>query len=558
MQSRMADSSATLVGRDIHHELAGHTVLDTVSLTVTPSTCLGVIGPNGVGKSTLLKILAGLVVPLGGRVIVDPPQATVGYLRQEHAARGSETVRESISRRAGLTALAEELALAASALGSGEPADENRYVAALSHYESAFAGDFESQLIGTLNQVGLPAEIAGRRVAELSGGQEAKVALAAVVTSRFDITMLDEPTNDLDFEGLSRLEEMVTERTGGIVIVSHDRDFLDRTVTDVLELDEHSHSGRLFGGGWAGYLAERETARLHAEEAYGVYVHRREDLRHRAQRERQWATKGVMREKKQPRDGDKAQQDFRVNRTERLAARSRRTERALETLDIVDKPWEGWNLRFDITETARSGDVVVELNRARVERGAFTLGPLTLRVDWADRIALSGPNGSGKTTLVDTILGRIPLMDGQRRIGPSVVTGELIQDRRSMTSPRSVVEQFEVDTGLSTQEARSRLAKFGLGADTVTRNLPSLSPGERTRVQLAGFAARGVNFLVLDEPTNHLDLPAIEQLESALEGFGGTLLLVSHDRRLLERVRITRRFTLPTEAESDLGVPDNS
>jgi len=391
-------------------------------------------------------------------------------------------------------------------------------------------------------------------VASLSGGQEAKVALAAIVLARFDVTLLDEPTNDLDFDGLARLEDMVSRRTGAMVIVSHDRAFLDGTVTDVLELDEHAHRGRTYGGGWAGYLAEREADRLHAAEAYATYESRRAALGQRAQRERQWATSGVARERRQPRDNDKAQRDFRINRTERLAARARRTDRALESLEVVEKPWEGWDLRFAINEAARSGAVVASLTEAVLERGDFTLGPLTLDIAWGERIALVGPNGSGKTTLVEALLGRLPLAVGARTMGPSVVVGQLAQDRRVLGRAPSVADAFVAATGLPPDRARSHLAKFGLGADVVLRPPASLSAGERTRAELAAFSATGVNFLVLDEPTNHLDLPAIEQLESALQGYGGTLLLVSHDRRLLEAVTITRRLEVPRRDEAFRGL----
>ena len=259
-----------------------------------------------------------------------------------------------------------------------------------------------------------------------------------------------------------------------------------------------------------------------------------------------------------PRDNDKAQRDFRVNRTEKQASRARRTERALGALEEVDKPWEGWELRFTINETARSGAVVVRLEEAVIERGDFRLGPFTLDIAWADRIALVGPNGSGKTTLVEAILGRLPLNGGTRRMGPSVVVGELGQDRRLLRDGGTLHDAFLAAVpGLRPDLARSHLAKFGLGAEAVTRLQASLSPGERTRAELAAFAARGVNLLVLDEPTNHLDLPAIEQLESALDEYGGTLVLVSHDRRLLEKVRVTRTVTLPEADEMFRGLHED-
>ncbi len=549
--------AATLNARRIGHERAGRVVLDDVSLSVGPDTCLGLVGPNGVGKSTLLQILAGLITPASGRVVVDPPTATVGYLSQEHEVVPGETVRDSLLRRTGLVDAEDELASAAALLGADEPGTEDRYANALARYESLSAGDFEARLTTTLEQVGLLDGVSDMPTSSLSGGQRARAALAAVLLARFDVTLLDEPTNDLDFDGLARLEHMVAGRRGGLVLVSHDRAFLDGAVTDVLELDEHSRSGRVYGGGWSGYQAERASERGHAEEAYARYQAQRTLLRSRAQRERQWATTGVSRERRQPRDNDKAQRDFRINRTEKLAARARRSERALEALQVVEKPWEGWDLRFAINEAARSGAVVARLEEAVVRRGDLTLGPFTLDIGWAERVALVGENGSGKTTVVETLLGRLPLAAGTRRLGSSVVIGELAQSRRVLHEAATLVDSFEVATGLATGQARSQLAKFGLDAHAATRPPSSLSPGERTRAELAAFAARGVNFLVLDEPTNHLDLPAIEQLEDALRSYRGTLLLVSHDRRMLETVELTRRVLLPARDQEFRGLLDD-
>ena len=493
---------ATLVARHLRHDRGGHTVLDDVSFSIGPTTCLGVVGPNGVGKSTLLQILAGLLVPTAGEVRVEPPTATVGYLSQEHGSDDDETVAAALTRRVGVAAVETELAAAASGLAEGGAAAEERYAVALDRYEAISAGDFEARRVSACARVALSADVMAQPVSTLSGGQEAKVALAAILLARFDLTLLDEPTNDLDFDGLARLEDMVARRTGGMVIVSHDRAFLERTVTDVLELDEHSRRGAIYGGGWASYQSERAADQAHAVEDHAVYESQRSDLRRRAQRERQWATSGVAREKKHPRDNDTSQRNFRMERTEKLAGRARRTERALDALETVEKPWEGWDLRFAIKETARSGDAVVRLEDAVVQRGDFTLGPFTLDIAWAERVALVGPNGSGKTTLVEAVLGRLPLASGNRRLGPSVVVGELAQDRRILGDVPNLGDAFMAATGLPHDQARSQLAKFGLGAGDVDRPVSTLSPGERTRAGLARFMAeKGVNTLVLDEPS---------------------------------------------------------
>jgi ATPase subunit of ABC transporter with duplicated ATPase domains len=198
-----------------------------------------------------------------------------------------------------------------------------------------------------------------------------------------------------------------------------------------------------------------------------------------------------------------------------------------------------------IAAAPRSGDVVAVLSGAVVRRGDFVLGPVDLQVSYGDRIALVGPNGSGKTTLLEALLGRLPLDEGRRSLGPGVLVGEVDQARSAFTGEATVVQVVEQRTDWPAADVRTLLAKFGLKADHVNRPAGSLSPGERTRASLALLQAVGVNLLVLDEPTNHLDLPAIEQLESALDAYEGTLLLVTHDRRLLDAVHVDRRIELP-------------
>jgi ATPase subunit of ABC transporter with duplicated ATPase domains len=218
----------------------------------------------------------------------------------------------------------------------------------------------------------------------------------------------------------------------------------------------------------------------------------------------------------------------------------RQAERALERVDRVEKPFEPWELRLAMEPAARGGDLVVRLERAVVERGAFRLGPLDLELRRGERLAVVGRNGSGKTTLLAAITGALPLSSGHRESGPGAVFGALEQTRGRFAVDEPLVEAF----GGPLEAARTLLAKFGLGPDDVLRPARTLSPGERTRAQLALLSAQGVNCLVLDEPTNHLDLPAIEELETALAGYPGTVVLVTHDRRLLERFAPTRRLVL--------------
>jgi ATPase subunit of ABC transporter with duplicated ATPase domains len=315
-------------------------------------------------------------------------------------------------------------------------------------------------------------------------------------------------------------------------------------VTHVLELDEFTHRAVEYAGGWRAYQDQRATARRHAWERYEGYDTKRRELAGRAQREREWATQGLSKAKKRPDDNDKFVRAFKINQTEQLAGKAARTEKAIERLDTVEKPREPWQLRLVVPTSARSGDVVVRLVGAVVERGAFRLGPIDVEVGYGERIAIIGANGSGKTTLLDAILGRRALVDGERWFGSGVVVGEVEQARGQLSGEATLLRAFLDATGMTIPDGRTLLAKFGLVGDHVERATRSLSPGERTRAALALLMANGANCLVLDEPTNHLDLPAIEQLEQALDTFAGTVLLVTHDRELLDEVRLSRTIHL--------------
>jgi ATPase subunit of ABC transporter with duplicated ATPase domains len=426
-------------------------ILHEVTLAVPAGARIGVVGPNGVGKSTLLKIAAGLDEPDAGTVARSPSTLTVGYMAQEPN------------------------------------------------------GD-----------------------APLSGGQASRKALDRILVEEYDVLLLDEPTNNLDFAGLARLERFMRTSPASIVVVSHDREFLDRTVTRVLELDEWTRQAKEYAGGWSEYEAERDRARGRQYARWAGSVEERRRIEQQAARMRQWEERGYGqgRKKKKSKDVKKAY------------------AKKLERVEVAEKPYEPWELHIPLAVTNRSGQVVARLAGAVVERGSFRLGPLDFGLDWGERVALTGPNGSGKTTVLDALLAKVPLAEGTRYIGPGVVLGELDQARGRFSGSESLLDTFCHAADVRTDEARALLAKYGLGADDVLRAAGSLSPGERTRAAVALLVVRGVNCLLLDEPTNHLDLPAIEELEAALERYDGTVLLVTHDRRFLERFAATRTVQL--------------
>jgi ATPase subunit of ABC transporter with duplicated ATPase domains len=285
------------------------------------------------------------------------------------------------------------------------------------------------------------------------------------------------------------------------------------------------------------------VARRHAREEYEQYASARSSLVDRARTQRNWMEKGVRNARRKATDPDKSVKAYRIESTEKQAAKARQTERLIERLDVVEEPRKEWELRMSIAAAPRAGAVVAALRGAVVRRGTFTLGPVDLQIDWADRVAITGANGSGKSTLLGALLERIPLAAGTASLGPGVLVGEVDQARGLFLGEQPLLDAFGAEVpAQAPAEIRTLLAKFGLTSDHVVRPAATLSPGERTRAALALLQTRGVNLLVLDEPTNHLDLPAIEQLESALASYPGTLLLVTHDRRMLDAIHTTRHI----------------
>ncbi|MEU8138737.1 ABC-F family ATP-binding cassette domain-containing protein [Streptodolium elevatio] len=536
--------SATIVVKDLSAGHGDRVLFSALDLVVGPGDVIGLVGANGAGKSTLLRMVAGLAAPEGGSIQVSPPGATIGHLPQEPDRRAGETVREFLGRRTGVTAAQAALDTATEGLVEGRAGADDEYAAALERWLDLGGADLEDRADEVAADLGLSVDL-DQAMTSLSGGQAARAGLASLLLSRYDVFLLDEPTNDLDLDGLDRLEKFVTGLRAGTVLISHDREFLARTVTRVVELDLAQQQVRTYGGGYEAYLNEREVARRHAREEYEQYADTKAALEERGRTQRSWMDKGVKNARRKATDNDKLGRKFRSEASEKQAAKARQTERMIERLDVVEEPRKEWELRMEIAAAPRAGAVVATLRGAVVRRGDFTFGPAELQIDWGDRVAITGPNGSGKTTLLGALLGRVPLDEGQAALGPGVVVGEIDQARGLFLGEDTLLAAFGAAVpDLLPEDVRTLLAKFGLKSHHVLRTAATLSPGERTRAALALLQARGVNLLVLDEPTNHLDLPAIEQLESALSSYNGTLLLVTHDRRMLDAVETNRRVTV--------------
>ncbi|MFE5934077.1 ABC-F family ATP-binding cassette domain-containing protein [Streptomyces sp. NPDC056470] len=544
--------TATLVAKDLSAGHGERSLFAGLDLVVAPGDVIGLVGVNGAGKSTLLRLLAGLDTPEDGELKLSPPTATVGHLPQEPERREGETIRDFLARRTGVAAAQTAMDEATQGLVDGTPGADDAYALSLERWLGLGGADLDERAEEVADSLGLTVGL-DQPMTSLSGGQAARAGLASLLLSRYDVFLLDEPTNDLDLDGLERLETFVQGLRAGTVVISHDREFLTRTVTKVLELDLAQQQITLYGGGYEAYLEERDTARRHAREEYEEYSDKKSALEGRALMQRNWMDKGVRNARRKATDNDKIGRKLRGESSEKQAAKARQTQRMIERLDVVEEPRKEWELRMEIASAPRSGSVVATLREAEVRRGDFRFGPATLQIDWADRVAITGANGAGKSTLLAALLGRLALDAGDAVLGSGVVVGEVDQARKLFHGSESLLDAFcAAVPETEPAEVRTLLAKFGLKADHVLRPATTLSPGERTRAALALLQGRGVNLLVLDEPTNHLDLPAIEQLESALDSYTGTLLLVTHDRRMLDAVRTTRRIEVAAGKVTEL------
>ncbi len=412
--------TATLVAKNVAGGFAHRTLFEGLDLTVAPGDVVGVVGVNGAGKSTLLRILAGDLNPLDGVVNLAPADGFVGWLPQEHERVPGETVAANIARRTGCTAATLAMEAAAEALAD-PAADADAYSTALDHWLATGAADLDERLPAVLADLGFDAAVRPEStlMTALSGGQAARVGLAALMLSRFDIVLLDEPTNDLDLDGLARLEDFVRDLRGGVVLVSHDREFLSRTVTRVLELDLAQNRTTVYGGGYESYLEEREVARRHSPRGSTTSSRRRRPIWWRGPEPsgsgRARAVRNAMR--KAP-DNDKNRRRAQSESSEKQAQKVRQMESRIARLEEVEEPRKEWELQFSIGAAPRSSSVVATRRRCCCAAGRFRPGTglVTGECRRADRDHRS-PSGAGKSTLLRLLLGRRQPDDGRARHG---------------------------------------------------------------------------------------------------------------------------------------------
>jgi macrolide transport system ATP-binding/permease protein len=467
-----------------------HDVLADVSLRLSAGEKVGLVGRNGGGKTTLLAIMAGEAPPDRGHVHRAPPALRVGYLPQAIREPGDRTV-------AGL-------------LAPGGPGDPPRW-----------------KLEQALGRLGFARAQLAQPAASLSGGEKTRLSLAGVLLSEPDVLLLDEPTNHLDIAMLEWLEGWLRGFRGAALVASHDRRFLDATVTRVIELDDGALTP--FAGDYSAYARQKALALRQQAEAYREQQREIQSIREFIDRQLRLAA-GIQ-------AGPKRGRDFYGRIGKKVARRARAARKRLEQMDEVAPRRDTAAVRAAFEPGRRSGQDVIVAERIGKGFGPRTLfADLDLHVRRGDRLAVVGRNGAGKTTLLRILLGLEAPDTGRARLGASVVPGYLAQEHESLGFERTVLEEVLSVSGAPQTEVRTLLASLLFRGDAALARIRTLSEGERVRVALAKLLASGANLLVLDEPTNHLDIATRERIEAALADYGGTIVLVSHDRYLLDRL----------------------
>ncbi len=514
-----------------------------VSFLISPGERVGLIGPNGSGKTTLLRLVLGKELADSGTVQI-APGVRVGYLPQGLEAPPDATLQSCLDQALDDTARAEaEVArlAAAFARSPGSSDLQHAYAAALNRLETLSRNADPARVESVLAQLGLgdvPRELP---TAALSGGQKTRLGLALVLLameSTFanpQLLLLDEPTNHLDLDMLEWLEDWLAQFRGAALLVSHDRAFLDATVTRLLELDPLTHTVRSFTGNYADYLDQKRAQVEQQRQAYADWQAEVARLRDAA-RHLRGLTK--MRKGGKADDGDKFAKGFFKDQTRQMAKKARNVERRLERLmteERVEKPKRAWNMKLDFGQTPASGRDVLALKGVSVGYGAPLLHDLNLFLRRGERVALIGPNGSGKTTLVRAITGQLAPLAGRLRLGASVRLGYFAQEHDRLDPALNALKTLQQFSAQNETDLRNFLHYFLFEGDEVFTPVGELSFGERTRLALATLVAQGCNFLVLDEPINHLDIPSREKFEQALTAFEGTALVIAHDRYFIQR-----------------------
>ena len=510
-------------------------IFERVSFTVNRGERVGLVGPNGCGKTTLLKIILDEIQPDSGSARLSPADTRVGYLAQALEYEPGQTAGQVMKAAiAGLSEAERHLEGLSSRMATAEGKELKRLMAeydqALEAFERLGGYRIESRTDAVLDGLDLRTLDQETPVDILSGGQKTRLGLARLLLSSPDLLLLDEPTNHLDIEALEWLEGFLQEFAGGMLIVSHDRTFLDRTVSAILEMDALTHTVTEYPGTYSDYVDAKERER---EKQWAAYKDQQEYI---AQLESTLAAKKGYAQSIELGTIDFGPRKIAKGIARKAVVQQRRIQRLLDSEERIDRPGRSWQMKLEFVDTPSSGRDVLHLEGVTMGFGRQALfRDVTLTLRAGERIALVGPNGSGKTTLARLILGELEPLAGRVRLGAGVKVGYYAQEQEELDPDLTAYETVRAVAPMNETEARSFLHYFLFSGDEVFLPVGSLSFGERARLALACLVAQGCNFLVLDEPINHLDLPSRSQFEQAMTAFQGTVLAIVHDRYFIEQ-----------------------
>lgn len=514
-----------------------NTVLNNISLTLNPGEKAALVGPNGCGKSTLLRIITGEEQPDSGSVRFSPTSLIPGYLPQGASLPPGLTMGETLAQMQGdlprLTRQLEELSMAL----ASTPDDtelQQRYDTCLARISEA--SDAAGRAPAILTGFGLDAIPADLPVSALSGGQKTRLLLAGVLLTSPRLLLLDEPTNHLDMEMLEWLEDWLNRSSCAVLLVSHDRVFLNRVCNWIYELDPVTHTLTAYPGNYSAYLEQKSAEQERRLQAYTDQQDEIARLRSTARHIRGVAT---FRKGSKADTGDKFARGFFANRSLGTVRRARAIEARVEKLlgeDHIEKPRDQYRMKMEFDKRVESGrDVVILKNLFIGYAGTPLVSDLNAVLRYGQRCVLSGANGCGKSTLLRTIRGELAPVKGTCRLGAGVKTGYMTQEQEEFEPGSNALLTFQGVSGYNETDARTYLHKFLFSGDDVFTPVETLSYGQRARLSLACLVVQGCNLLLLDEPLNHLDLPSRTQFEKSLVAFEGTALIVTHDRYFIQR-----------------------
>ncbi|MGQ9632184.1 MAG: ribosomal protection-like ABC-F family protein [bacterium] len=513
-------------------------VFEGIEFAIDSDDKVGLIGPNGSGKTTLLKILAGDLKADSGEIVTPRGGIRFGYMPQD-VSSGSQLpvideVKSALPELLSIESRMRELEGRMPTV-RGEALDDTmrEYGALQLEFDSKGGYSLGRRAEAILERFGLGGETLKIPVCHLSSGQKNRVALAKLLLLEPDVLLLDEPTNHLDIRAIEWLEGYLKGYKGAVIMVSHDRHFLDAVIDFILELDRKRIVR--YSGNYSFYARERDLKRAHIWKDYEERVEEAERLRQLVRNMKERARRISRSGKGTPRDRDKYSYRWHQQLSAGVARRAKVLEGRIARLGEMDRPYKPKRVKLTFPNLKRSGDVVLEVRGVSKSFGGRSiLWDVDFTIVRGERVALLGDNGSGKTTLIKLILGEVPPDEGEVRIGAGVSIGYCGQEHEDVSTDHTVLQEIEAIGGLDGSWARTVLAVLHIGEDKISSRVSDMSLGQRSKVSVAKLLLGGANFLLLDEPTNHLDLTYLEALEGVLAEYPGTILFVSHDRRFIE------------------------